>query len=299
MESEKERTGGCSCGSAASGARPRVKIPTKAERDKMRALIARLGLNTVCKEAACPNIWECFQRHTATFMILGDTCTRNCRFCNVRTGVPLPPDPAEPENLAEAVRELGLKYAVVTCVTRDDLEDGGARQFVLTIEAIRRLCPETKVEVLTSDFAGNMAALEQVLDAGPAVFNHNVETVESLTPRLRSKATYRRSLAVLSHAAQYAPAIPVKSGIMVGCGETMEEIRATLEDLKGAGCSLVTVGQYLSPDDSHFKMAKYYSAAEFEEIRAYARSLGFAGVACGPLVRSSYRAGELAEGING
>ena len=280
-------------------AKPRIKVPTRAEREKTRALIDRMGLNTVCKEAACPNIWECFQRHTATFMIMGDVCTRNCRFCNVRTGRPAPLDPGEPERLASAIKELGLKYAVITCVTRDDLPDGGAEHFVRTIEAIKAVSPETKVEILTSDFAGNHAALEKVLEARPAVFNHNLETVERLTPALRTKATYLRSLAVLSYASRLFPDIPVKSGIMVGCGESMEEIKKTLRDLKAAGCSLLTAGQYLAPDEKCHPVEKYYSEEEFAEIKAYAISLGFVGAACGPLVRSSYRAGEMAEKVYG
>ena len=274
-------------------------MPTRAEREKVRSLIEGLGLNTVCKEAACPNIWECFQRHTATFMIMGDVCTRNCRFCNVKTGCPAPLDPEEPARLASAIKELGLKYAVITCVTRDDLPDGGAEHFVKTIEAIKAISPETKVEILTSDFAGNSFALEKVLKAGPAVFNHNLETVKRLTPVLRTKATYLRSLAVLNYAARMFPEIPVKSGVMVGCGESMEEIFETLRDLRKAGCSILTVGQYLAPDDKCHPVEKYYSEAEFAEIKAYAMKLGFAGAACGPLVRSSYTAGEMAEKVYG
>ena len=274
-------------------------MPARAEREKVRSLIEGLGLNTVCKEAACPNIWECFQRHTATFMIMGDVCTRNCRFCNVKTGRPTPLDPEEPVRLASAIKELGLKYAVITCVTRDDLPDGGAEHFVKTIEAIRAVSPETKVEILTSDFAGNSFALEKVLKARPAVFNHNLETVKRLTPVLRTKATYLRSLAVLSYAARMFPEIPVKSGIMVGCGESMEEVFEALRDLREAGCSILTVGQYLAPDDKCHPVEKYYSEAEFSEIKAYALKLGFAGAACGPLVRSSYRAGEMAEKVYG
>ena len=279
--------------------KPRIKVPTRAEREKVRSLIEGLGLNTVCKEAACPNIWECFQRHTATFMIMGDVCTRNCRFCNVKTGRPAPLDPEEPARLASAIKELGLKYAVITCVTRDDLPDGGAEHFVKTIEAIHEVSPETKVEILTSDFAGNSFALEKVLRSGPAVFNHNLETVKRLTPVLRTKATYLRSLAVLNYAARMFPEIPVKSGIMVGCGESMEEVFETLRDLREAGCSILTVGQYLAPDDTCHPVEKYYSEAEFSEIKAYALKLGFAGAACGPLVRSSYRAGEMAEKVYG
>lgn len=274
-------------------------MPARAEREKVRSLIEGLGLNTVCKEAACPNIWECFQRHTATFMIMGDTCTRNCRFCNVKTGRPAPLDPEEPARLASAIKELGLKYAVITCVTRDDLPDGGAEHFVKTIEAIKAVSPETKVEILTSDFAGNSSALEKVLKADPAVFNHNLETVRRLTPVLRTKATYLRSLAVLSYASRMFPAIPVKSGIMVGCGESMEEVFEAMRDLREAGCSILTVGQYLAPDDLCHPVEKYYSEAEFAEIKAYAMKLGFAGAACGPLVRSSYRAGEMAEKVYG
>lgn len=274
-------------------------MPARAEREKVRSLIEGLGLNTVCKEAACPNIWECFQRHTATFMIMGDTCTRNCRFCNVKTGCPAPLDPEEPARLASAIKELGLKYAVITCVTRDDLPDGGAEHFVKTIEAIKAISPETKVEILTSDFAGNSFALEKVLKAGPAVFNHNLETVKRLTPVLRTKATYLRSLAVLNYAARMFPEIPVKSGVMVGFGESMEEIFETLRDLRKAGCSILTVGQYLAPDDKCHPVEKYYSETEFAEIKDYALELGFAGAACGPLVRSSYRAGEMAEKVYG
>lgn len=279
--------------------KPRIKVPARAEREKVRSLIEGLGLNTVCKEAACPNIWECFQRHTATFMIMGDVCTRNCRFCNVKTGHPAPLDSEEPVRLASAIKELGLKYAVITCVTRDDLPDGGADHFVKTIEAIKTASPETRVEILTSDFAGNSFALEKVLRSGPAVFNHNLETVRRLTPVLRTKATYLRSLAVLNYAARMFPEIPVKSGIMVGCGESMEEVFETLRDLREAGCSILTVGQYLAPDDTCHPVEKYYSEAEFAEIKAYAMRLGFAGAACGPLVRSSYRAGEMAEKVYG
>ena len=287
------------CCADLAGEKPRIKVPTRAEREKVKALIEGLGLNTVCKEAACPNIWECFQRHTATFMIMGDVCTRNCRFCNVRTGRPAPLDPGEPERLASAIKELGLKYAVITCVTRDDLPDGGAEHFVKTIEAVRAVSPNTKVEILTSDFAGNSAALEKVLEARPAVFNHNLETVERLTPVLRTKATYLRSLAVLNYAYRMFPDIPTKSGIMVGCGETMEEIRGAISDLKAAGCSLLTLVQYLAPDEKCHPVEKYYSEAEFAEIKAYALNMGFVGAACGPLVRSSYRAGEMAERVYG
>ncbi len=274
---------------------PRIRIPAKASIDKTHDLLKSLNLHTVCQEAGCPNRWECFSDNTATFLILGDICTRNCKFCGVTTGTPPPPDPGEPERIAEAAEKLGLKYVVVTTVTRDDLPDGGAEQFVKIICAIRKKIPNAGIEVLTSDFDGNVEALEKVLSEKPAVFNHNVETVERLTPLLRSKASYLRSLAVLNHAAKFAPDIPTKSGLMVGVGETEEEVRKTLEDLRKVNCKIITIGQYLAPSENHYPVVEFIPEETFELYKKIAEELGFSAVASGALVRSSYHASQCYE----
>ncbi len=255
-------------------------------------MLASLELRTVCQAADCPNRWECFANHTATFLILGDVCTRNCRFCKIASGAPLPVDPAEPEKVADAAKKLGLEYVVITSVTRDDLADGGAGQFVATIRAVRDRVPGAGIEVLTPDFGGDVPALESVLAESPSVFNHNVETIERLTPALRSMASYLRSLAVLEYAGRLAPEVPTKSGLMVGVGEKPDEVRKTLADLREVGCRIVTIGQYLAPSKDHYPVQEHVSGETFARYRAWAEELGFAAVAAGPLVRSSYQAAE-------
>ena len=271
----------------------RVAFAGGKERLGMSCLVHGGGLHTVCESAKCPNRCDCWKRGTATFMILGDTCTRNCRFCAVNHGKPQVPDPDEAAKLARSVAELKLKYAVITCVTRDDLGDGGAQAMADAIEAIRLASPETKVEVLCSDYKGNTACVETVLKAKPAVYAHNVETVERLTPAIRNMASYRRSLSMLEYASSNPYGIMVKSGIMLGLGESDAEIRQTLCDLRHAGVGMVTIGQYLRPTRKHWPIAKLYTPAEFQQWQDYAeRELGFAMAVSGPLVRSSYMAEE-------
>jgi len=259
----------------------------------MEHLLAGLGLHTVCEEAHCPNIAECFGQGTATFMILGDTCTRGCRFCAVNHGLPTPLDPDEPERVAEAAVRLGLRHVVVTSVTRDDLPDGGAGQFAATIESVRRRLPDAAVEVLVPDFGGFRAALETVLDAQPDVLNHNVETVPRLYRRVRPRADYRRSLEVLAQSKAYAPQTATKSGLMLGLGERTAEVLRVLYDLREVGCDLLTLGQYLQPTEHQLSVARYVPPAEFDWYRDKAQAMGFRGVASGPLVRSSHRAEAL------
>ncbi len=250
-------------------------------------------MHTVCEEAKCPNQWECFSHHTATFLIMGDHCTRNCRFCAVLHGPLSKPDPDEPLRVAKAARSLGLQYVVVTSVTRDDLPDGGASLFAQTIQEIRRQNPGAAVEVLIPDFQGDERSLAVVLDAGPAVLNHNIETVERLYPRVRPGADYRRSLQLLARARAYRPSIPRKSGMMLGLGETDEEVRQALRDLFRAGCRLLTMGQYLQPSDGHLPVERFVPPEAFETWRTFALDLGFSAVSSGPFVRSSYKAGEM------
>jgi len=273
--------------------KPHIRLPPKASVQETRALLETAGVYTVCQEASCPNRWECFGNKTATFLILGDVCTRNCAFCDIKAGVPLLLNPDEPKSIASAAEKLGLKYVVITCVTRDDLPDGGARQFVEVIRAVRAKLPKTAIEVLTSDFDGNVAAIESVLDEKPEVFNHNIETVERFTPLLRSKAAYLRSLAVLEHAGRYAPDIPVKSGLMVGLGESEDEVKKTLEDLRKAGCKILTIGQYFAPSKNHYPVKETISEEKFEKYKTWAKVMGFSAVAAGPMIRSSYNAAGL------
>ncbi len=272
----------------------KVKTGKRALTRKTRELLTDCGVHTVCEEAMCPNVGECFASGTATFMLLGDTCTRNCRFCAVNHGTPGLPDPDEPEKVAEAAERLGLRFVVLTCVTRDDLPDGGAWQFVATMEALRRRLPDVGIEVLTSDFAGDFAPLRRVLDAHPTVFNHNVETVRRLQPIVRPDAGYERSLQVLRRAAEHAPQVRRKSGLMVGLGETDEEIAQTLEDLAGAGCEIVTIGQYLRPSPQHLPIDRYVTPEQFERYVEVGRRAGLKRVISGPFVRSSYHAAEAA-----
>ena len=259
----------------------------------MEARLDLLRLATVCQSAHCPNLGECFHRGTATFMILGRNCTRNCRFCAVDKNRPEPVEPDEARRVAQAARSLGLEHVVVTSVTRDDLPDGGAFHFAETIREVRQTCPGAVVEVLVPDFQGSVQALDVVVAARPDVFNHNLETVPRLYAAVRPQAGYKRSLAVLRHAADYG--LAVKSGLMLGLGETRQEIMDTLRDLKRAGCGFLTLGQYLAPSPRHAPMDRWVSPEEFDDWAGKARGLGFIGVASGPLVRSSYRAGELFE----
>jgi len=327
-------------------------LPRGPEYEKVRHLLAGARLTTVCQEAKCPNMWECFSRHTATFMILGSQCTRNCRFCNVTPGAPPLPDPQEPKRVARAALELGLSYVVVTSVTRDDLPDGGAGHFAATIHEIKTLLPEnTRVEVLIPDFMGDAKALQQVMDAHPDVLNHNIETVPALYHKARPEANYQRSLTLLHRASRMgknsmhqnlrpyqaacdnsgnsdtgnpppqnsdagtpnthnatvpdnAPVdaapdlrpIPIKSGIMVGLGETREELEQTIRDLNAHGCDILTIGQYLQPSRDHLPVAAYYTPEEFKQLETFAKSVGFTTVAAGPFVRSSYKADQLCPG---
>jgi len=277
----------------------RIRVAPGDEREKVRALMSRLKLHTVCASAQCPNLCECFHHSTATYLIMGNCCTRNCKFCAVPHGKPEPLDPGEPERVAEASAELGLKFVVVTCVTRDDLPDGGASHFAATIHALKNRIPGVKVEVLTSDLHARREHIKIVLDAEPDVFNHNIETVERLSASIRSVATYRRTLEVLKIASELSGGkIPVKSGLMVGLGESDEEVEQTLRDLREAGVNIVTIGQYLPPSNTHWPLQRYVTPEKFDEWAEYARQLGFDQVASAPLVRSSYRAGELC-GKNG
>jgi lipoic acid synthetase len=270
----------------------KVRLPSHGEFFRVAEILKAGGLHTICQSARCPNIGECWQRRTATFLILGDTCTRDCGFCAVAKGTPAGPDPEEPAHVAGAVASLGLAYAVVTSVTRDDLPDGGAAHFAAVIRAIRAESPATRVEALIPDFGGDAAALGAVLDARPEVLNHNLETTESLYPAIRRPPeNYRRSLGVL--AAAKARGALTKSGLMIGLGESEADILRTFADLRRAGCDLLTVGQYLRPAAAHPPVARYYTPDEFDALGKAAREAGFLEVVSGPLVRSSYEAGRL------
>ncbi|MFP3869729.1 MAG: lipoyl synthase [Syntrophobacteria bacterium] len=268
-------------------------LPSGPAYEETRGLLRRGGLQTVCQEARCPNIWECFSRGTATFLILGPLCTRNCRFCAVTHGPPAPVDPEEPARVAEAARSMGLSYVVITSVTRDDLPDGGAGVFAKTIEEVRRRNPDALVEVLVPDFQGDESALNTVMDAHPDVLNHNLETVPRLYAIARPEARYRRSLALLGQAGGYDPSLPTKSGLMLGLGEHPEEVKDTLCDLVETGCSILTLGQYLQPTKEHLPVERFLRPEEFHGWRQAALEMGFSEVASGPFVRSSYRAKEL------
>ncbi len=259
----------------------------------MKVLMTGSRLHTVCEEARCPNQGECWTRGTATFMLLGETCTRSCGFCAVATGRPAPPDPEEPGHVAEASRRLGLKFVVVTSVARDDLKDGGASHFAATVRAIRERNPEARVEVLVPDFKGDPASIRLVVESGPTVFNHNLETVERLTKRVRVQARYARSLDVLRIAKAQGQRT-TKTGIMLGLGETEEEVLALLRDARGAGCDILTIGQYLQPTTQHLPVVEFVHPDRFKALEAAAYSLGFTSVFSGPLVRSSYHAEEVA-----
>jgi lipoic acid synthetase len=272
--------------------RAKVRLPSRGTIEETRALLASLELHTVCQAADCPNRWECFGSKTAAFMILGDVCTRGCGFCAVRNGTPRAVDPDEPARIAAAVVKLGLQYVVVTSVTRDDLADGGAGQFVRVIESVRAAAAQAALEVLVPDFGGEVRALDLVCAAQPTVFNHNIETVRRLAPEVRRGASYERSLAVLSYAARHGMDMPVKSGIMVGLGEQAGEVEETLHDLRCAGCTMVTIGQYFAPSADHYPVRETIADELFARYRACATALGFRVAAAGPLVRSSYHAAE-------
>jgi len=271
----------------------RRKLPSGPEYEAIRSMLRDGKLHTVCQEAQCPNIWECFSCGTATFLILGSRCTRNCRFCAVEQGPLGPPDPEEPGRVAEAAEKMGLQYIVVTSVTRDDLPDGGATQFAESIREIRKRIPDARVEVLIPDFQGDPEALKIVLNAGPDVFNHNMETVSRLYGTVRPQADYRRSLDLLQRSLELAPAIPTKSGIMLGLGEQKDEIREVLSDLRTAGCRMLTLGQYLQPSRDHLPVERYVEPEEFDQWREETLNMGFTEVSSGPLVRSSYHAQDL------
>ena len=259
--------------------------------DGVDNVLKKWSLNTVCREAACPNISECYNQRTATFLILGDVCTRNCAFCGVKKGTPRPLDPQEPERVAQAVKELGLYHVVVTSVTRDDLPDGGARYFARTIDEIRKINPGSIVEVLIPDLKGSKKALAIIRDASPHVVGHNVETVPRLYPQVRSTANYRQSLTIIKMTKD-SSLITTKSGLMVGLGEEKEEILTTMDDLRAVGCDILTIGQYLSPTKKCFPIKRYYHPQEFEEFAREGKERGFKWIEAGPLVRSSFHAND-------
>ena len=270
----------------------KVKMPGGPNYLELRDLLRGNGLHTVCEEAHCPNIGDCWERRTATFMILGDICTRACTYCAVKTGVPTGLDLQEPVRLAETVERMGLRYAVITSVNRDELPDGGAFIFAQCIRQIRRRLPSCKVEVLIPDFCGNWDALATVMDVAPDTLNHNIETVRRVFHSVRPKGDYDQSLELLSRAKALVPDGVTKSGMMVGLGETWSEIVDTMRDLRSVDCDLLTIGQYLRPSPKHVPLAKWYTPEEFEELRLDGQALGFRHVASGPLVRSSYHADE-------
>ncbi len=271
----------------------RRKLPSGPEYERIRAKIGKGRLHTVCQEANCPNQFECFSARTATFLIMGATCTRNCRFCNIEGGKPGPLDSDEPRRVAEAAAGMELRYVVVTSVTRDDLANGGADHFAATIQALRRAIDGVRVEVLIPDFQGRRASLETVLAARPDVLNHNMETVARLYDIARPQADYRQSLELLARVKGIDPAIPAKSGIMLGLGETETEVRQVIADVYATGCRMLTIGQYLQPTAQHLPVAAFIPPEEFGRWRAFALKMGFEKVASGPFVRSSYHAGEM------
>ena len=270
----------------------KVRMPGGPNYLELRERLRGAQLHTVCEEARCPNIGECWERKTATFMILGDICTRACSYCAVTTGKPLTLDLGEPVRLAETVEHMGLEYAVITSVNRDELPDGGAFIFAECIRQIHKRLPNCKVETLIPDFDGNWDALERVMEAGPETLNHNIETVRRVFSRVRARGDYDQSLELLERAKRLAPDGVTKSGMMVGLGETRDEIAETMEDLRAVDCDLLTIGQYLRPSDKHAPLSRWYTPDEFVELRELGESMGFRHVASGPLVRSSYHADE-------
>lgn len=258
----------------------------------VRKILKTKCLNTVCENARCPNKNECYTKNTATFLIMGGNCTRNCRYCNISCAKPEPLDLEEPKHIAEAVKALGLKYTVITSVTRDDLPDGGAEHFANCIYEIRKICPDTKIEILTPDFKGDRNSLDLIIKAHPDVFNHNIEAVRDIFKTVRPQGDYNCSLEILKYVKENSD-ILTKSGLIIGLGETFEQIEQTLIDLKNVGCDIVTIGQYIQPSKQHLEVAKYYTPEEYDELKALAQKAGIKNYQIGPLVRSSYRASEL------
>lgn len=275
----------------------KVRLPNNPKFWSTKSMVADLKLHTVCEEAQCPNRWECWSQGTATFMIAGDRCTRACGFCAVKTAKPLPLEDDEPQRVAEATKRMGLNHVVITAVARDDVADGGAEHFARTIAAVRQANPGIVIEILVPDFNGKDAALQAVMEAVPEIFNHNLETVERLTPLVRSRAMYHRSLEVLLRAKQMAEAagnrVATKSGLMLGLGETLEEVGQAMDDLRVAGVTVLTLGQYLRPSEKHLPVVEYIRPEVFDELKLIAEAKGFRHVASGPLVRSSYHAADF------
>ena len=269
------------------------RIPPFQDLQKVKSILDETDLHTVCEEARCPNLGECFSRGTSTFLILGRVCTRNCGFCAVEHGVPVPTDETEPERVAQAIKKMGLQYVVITSVTRDDLPDGGASLFAKTIQTIRALNPKIKVEVLIPDFQGDQSSLKIVLKEYPDVLNHNIETISRLYPRVRPLADYSRSLNLLKRSKKDYPHIFTKSGFMLGLGETQEEVLELLRDLREVGCDFLTVGQYLQPHPDRLPVVRFVLPEEFEEFKRIGEEMGFKAVASGPFVRSSFHAFEM------
>ena len=266
-------------------------IDTEKTRE-VRKILKVNCLNTVCENARCPNKNECYSNHTATFLIMGNNCTRNCRYCNIKCAKPEPLDKDEPKHVAQAIQALNLKYAVITSVTRDDLPDGGAQHFANCIFEIRKICPKTKIEILTPDFKNDKNSLDVIINAHPDVFNHNIETVREVFDTARPQGNYENSLAVLKYIKQNSD-IQTKSGIMIGLGETFEQIESTMTDLKNIGCDILTIGQYIQPSKEHLDVSKYYTLEEYEILKQMAKNVGFKNFQIGPLVRSSYNAASL------
>jgi lipoic acid synthetase len=275
----------------------KVRLPTQPTFFEVRDMVHELALHTVCESASCPNIGECWSRRSLTIMILGDICTRSCRFCDVATGRPLPPDPDEPRRVAEMLGRLALEHTVITCVDRDDLDDGGAAHWAATIRAVKARCPAMTLEALTGDFQGRTDQVDAVLAAAPDVFAHNLETVPRLSRQVRVQASYERSYRVLAHA--HARGAVTKTGLMLGLGETLDELRDVMRDVRGLGVDILTLGQYLQPSPAHLPVARYAPPDEFAALKAYGVELGFPHVEAGPLVRSSYRADGQATLVRG
>ena len=275
----------------------KVRLPNNPKFWSTKSMVSDLKLHTVCEEAQCPNRWECWSQGTATFMIAGDRCTRACGFCAVKTAKPFALEADEPQRVAEATKRMGLNHVVITAVARDDVADGGAEHFARTIEAVRAANPGIVVEILVPDFNGKDDALQVVMDVVPDIFNHNIETVERLTPLVRSRAKYQRSLEVLQRAKEMAEAagsrVATKSGLMLGLGETREEVEQAMDDLRAAGVTVLTLGQYLRPSEKHLPVVDYIRPEEFEDLKVVAEAKGFRHVASGPLVRSSYHAADF------
>jgi len=275
----------------------RKRIPSLQDVQKVRSVLEQTDLHTVCQEARCPNLGECFSKGTATFLILGRVCTRDCGFCAVERGAPAPPDETEPARVAQAVQKMGLHYVVITSVTRDDLPDGGASAFAKTIQAIRASNPKIKVEVLIPDFKGDQNSLKVVLRECPEILNHNIETIQRLYPRVRPLADYKRSLNLLKRSKEDYPHIPTKSGFMLGFGETREEVLELLRDLREAGCDFLTIGQYLQPRPDRLPVIRFIPPEEFEEYKRVGEGMGFRAVASGPFIRSSFHAAQMFENM--